>query len=274
MTDEKDIDRWVAAARAAHPEIRVDEGALRVHLIKVLAMGGQEHRDALLHVADLYLATACLVGDPAALAELTREWIPRVVESVTALMPSGFAGDELGSQVLEAALAPRASGEVELASYSGRGALSKWLRTIAVRILAHERRQHEIEARHGLKAGWSLTTQLGDAELSVLKLQHRAAFSNALELALADLDPRQRNLLRLSLIEGLSIDHIGTMYRIHRATAARWIAAARRCVVESTRQNLSRQLGSSREEVDSLIRLLISQLDVSVRRLLAGQEAT
>lgn len=63
----------------------------------------------------------------------------------------------------------------------------------------------------------------GDPELSHLKATFAAEFKFALTLAIDELSVRDRNLLRQSVLDGLTIDQLGKLYRVHRATAARWV---------------------------------------------------
>jgi len=49
---------------------------------------------------------------------------------------------------------------------------------------------------------------------------------------------------------------------VHRATIARWIAAAKQSVLDRTRKRLMHDLRISADEVDSLIRLVHSRIDV------------
>ena len=66
------------------------------------------------------------------------------------------------------------------------------------------------------------------------------------------------------VIEGLAAETIGRMYQAHRATVARWIARAQKEVMVATRRALERELGLGRAEVDSLIRVVQSRLDLSL----------
>jgi RNA polymerase sigma-70 factor (ECF subfamily) len=68
------------------------------------------------------------------------------------------------------------------------------------------------------------------------------------------------------MIDGLTIDDIGAIYRVHRATAARWLVGIRDKLVEQTRGRLAAKLGVDTEEAASIVRLVQSQLDVSVIR--------
>ena len=98
--------------------------------------------------------------------------------------------------------------------------------------------------------------------------RYREDFKAAFEEAFASLDAKSRNLLRQSLLDNLSIDQLGAIYRVHRATAARWLASARDQVLEETRSVLRRRLQIDEREFMSLMNLVRSQLDLSLARLL------
>jgi len=85
---------------------------------------------------------------------------------------------------------------------------------------------------------------------------------------LSELGDRERTLLRLHLGERLSIDVLASMYSVNRATAARWLVAARQQLLSRARAAIRASLGSSDEELESLGVLLQSQLHVSLTRRL------
>jgi RNA polymerase sigma-70 factor (ECF subfamily) len=78
--------------------------------------------------------------------------------------------------------------------------------------------------------------------------------ASAFEVAVNGLASRERN-------------QIGALYGTHRATAARWVAAARDELATRTRDELRRRLSLSHQEVDGLIRWVQSQLELSLQRL-------
>ena len=86
--------------------------------------------------------------------------------------------------------------------------------------------------------------------------------------ALEALDDRQRALLRYSLVDGWTVDQIGELYKVHRATAARWVAAARDALGDLIRTEVAKRLAIDELEVDSLIALVRSRIDVSLERVL------
>ena len=75
---------------------------------------------------------------------------------------------------------------------------------------------------------------------------------------------RQRNLLRLQVLHGCNIDDIAGLYRVHRATAARWLETVRNTLFTSTRACMIKRLRVPKEEFLSIMRLIRSQLDISL----------
>jgi RNA polymerase sigma-70 factor, ECF subfamily len=98
--------------------------------------------------------------------------------------------------------------------------------------------------------------------------RHRVAFQEALQESLATLTTREKTLLRLHFLDGMNIDELGVVFRVHRATVARWLVAVRTRVLDKVREKLSLELGSSPSEAQSLVRLLRSEVQVSIRRIL------
>jgi RNA polymerase sigma-70 factor (ECF subfamily) len=106
-----------------------------------------------------------------------------------------------------------------------------------------------------------------DPETALLREQHRAPFQEALGAAMAALSARERNLLRLHFAEGWTLEQLATSYQVHRATVARWLAAGRAALVAGVGERLGDALGMTAGEVQSVVRLLGSQIDVSLSRL-------
>jgi RNA polymerase sigma-70 factor (ECF subfamily) len=77
-------------------------------------------------------------------------------------------------------------------------------------------------------------------------------------------------ILRLHLVERLGIDSIAAICSVHRATAARQIALAKEMLVVRVRLRLVARWQVSDPDLPALRTLVESQLDLSLRRLLAG----
>lgn len=67
----------------------------------------------------------------------------------------------------------------------------------------------------------------------------------------------------------MNIDRIGAVFNVHRATVARWIAAAREGLLERTMARLGERLRLEPADFESLLRVVRSSLDVSLHALLA-----
>jgi RNA polymerase sigma-70 factor (ECF subfamily) len=107
-----------------------------------------------------------------------------------------------------------------------------------------------------------------DPEMDYLRSRYADEFRAAFVTALGALPTRERNVLRLHLLDGLNVDRIGQLYDVHRATAARWLAHAREELFRHTRDTLRKELGLTQTEFASIVRLVRSELDVSICRIL------
>jgi RNA polymerase sigma-70 factor (ECF subfamily) len=156
-----------------------------------------------------------------------------------------------------------------LRDFSGRGDLRSYLRVIAtrelIRLIDHDKRELVIDDESFLDK----LAPISDPEIGYLREAYRADVDAAMRIALAKQSAESRALLRYSLIDGWSIDRIAKLYGIHRATAARRVAAAREELGDQIRIELAGRLAIPVEEVDSVVRLVQSRIDLSLSRLLA-----
>ena len=110
-------------------------------------------------------------------------------------------------------------------------------------------------------------------ETEYLRARYRAEFEAAVREALQALPDRDRLLLRLTTVSGLSHDQIATIYKVNQSTVSRWIAGARAQVLQATERVMCGKLGVPRGELQSLAGLLLSRIDVSLSRVL-GEGST
>jgi RNA polymerase sigma-70 factor (ECF subfamily) len=108
-----------------------------------------------------------------------------------------------------------------------------------------------------------------DPELSYMKELYRQAFRQAFGAALAALEARDKNLLRQHVVDGLTVDELGPLYGVHRATAARWVQRAKEKLLHETRKQFMARARISSRECESVLRLVRSRIDVTLGRLLA-----
>ena len=267
------VEDAFAVARIAWPELTVAREAFEAAVARALREPLAE-KVAELRPADLYLALACAAGDPPALAAFDRELGPVIERATTAAGATAAEVAELVQIVRVRLLVAKADDEPPaIASFAGRASLASWVKVVATReaarLLSRDRRQEPLEddelAREIAKED--------DPELAHLKHTYREEFRGAFTAAIDALTDRERLLLRQSLLDGLGIDELARLHAIHRATAARWVASARRSVIDGTRQALLARLRVPAHELDSILRLIQSQVDVSLPRLLRERAA-
>jgi RNA polymerase sigma-70 factor (ECF subfamily) len=217
-----------------------------------------------LHANDLYLAVACLEAQPRALAILESDIMKAVRPSVERACRDGSVSpDDVMQGTLEKLLvagkeAPR------LTQYSGRGSLVGWVRVVAVREALQDRRRESRQRVHEDAAMIGGGGSSPPPELTLLRDRHQGAFRDAVKKAIAQLDAEQRAILRLSALEGLSIDQLAPLLGVHRATVARRLEKARAAALEHTQAILRRDHGLTESEARSLCAALSSEVDVSI----------
>lgn len=264
---EARLDALVTRARQAHPTLAFEPVDFLGYLAARLPLKGDLGATLEgVRAEDLLLAFACVGGQPLAHALLEREvfsqvggWFPGEDAAVIA---------EIGQRLRQRLLLTEGGSPPRLATFSGRATLTRWARAIALRLLADIRREQSDHVPLD-DAGPEAEVMVGrDAELSFIRGRYQEPFRLALLEALAALTPRERNLLRLHHVDNLSVDSVGTMYQTSRSTAARWIAQAREHLIQRTREALASRLDLESEELESLLGLLRSHVDISLHRLL------
>jgi RNA polymerase sigma-70 factor (ECF subfamily) len=215
------------------PRVRVELSTFRAHCVRVLA--NEPDGEARFHGADLYLCCACAGLDRSAMdimeqqgAQVARTAIARVSRDAEFVQETL---QELWEQLL---FSP--SPKVE--RYSGRGPLHAWLRVVASRIALDRCRVHRLNAEREVELAEHLAAESSDPLLRIIRSRYGHAFQEALQRALSELSSTDRNLLRLHM-QRCSIDQIGRMYGVHRATAARWLDRAKRRVLDGARHRLA-----------------------------------
>jgi len=223
----------------------------------------------LVHAGDLLLACACVQGSVPALEAFQKLYDPTVRRVCSRRRVDAALADDTRQALYERLLVGRAGQPPRIADYRGQGRLEGWVATAASTTLlmlqraAGRRREQPESSAIGELAGPL------DPELEFIRARYKTELEEAIAAALLELGDRERTLLRLHLGERLSIDTLGSMYGVNRATAARWLVAARQSLLERARAAIRARLGSSEEELESLGVLLQSQLHVSLARRLS-----
>jgi RNA polymerase sigma-70 factor (ECF subfamily) len=260
------LAHWMTLARAQHPSVVLDSERFAAHLGRLGIAITAEHP----HAVDLYLAFGCSIGDPAAIATFDRELVPIAQAAAQRIDRSPDFVDEVVQLARERLLVATATGESRIGDYAGQGPLRAWVRIAAVRMAMNLLRDRRRDMLVDDEAFFDVVTFGSDAEREQARARYGEACSEALRVAFAKLTPRERHLLRMHHLHGLTVDELAPTLRVHRATVARWIAAARERLLHETRAGLRERLAAGDDSVDSILRALGGQIEISLTRLLAS----
>jgi RNA polymerase sigma-70 factor (ECF subfamily) len=257
-----------ARGRAAHPTVNLEEAAFAEHLGRCGAAVEVGSDGAAVQAEDLYLCCAALLGTEAAVREL-REAIRSVLSSYVGRIDSSRAFlDEIEQQIWDSLLVGTVDAPPKLKGYAGKGPLTRWLGVTAQRLALMQRRQEAGEERATARLGGDTEVLAADPELAFVKHTLRDQFRDALCRGLAVLPARERMIYRLYVVDGLSLDRIAKMYSVAQSTVSRWLANARKGILAEAKRVLYEEMRIAPEEYDSLARLLASEMDLSISRLL------
>ena len=239
----------LAAATKAWPTIALDEAAYRAWLV------ADDELLATVHAGEVLLCWAAAGQDPEALRLFELHFISQIPSALRRFGSDSSFVDEVTQRVRVKLLVAPDGGLAPIARYALGGGLGGLVRVAAIREALTLRRGR---SDRGPDDGVPLDARVGEAdpELRALKTQYAQEFQRAFLRAVGELTPRERQLLRLNLSAGASIDDIARMYQTHRATAARWLNAARARMAEATRGQLSATLGLANTELQSVLRLI------------------
>jgi RNA polymerase sigma-70 factor (ECF subfamily) len=108
-------------------------------------------------------------------------------------------------------------------------------------------------------------------EAQLLRDRYSDELLAATHNAIHALPAEDRTLLRLHFSDGLSIDDLGRILRVHRATAARRIARVRDALFLGIQNELQTKLRLSPSEFLSIMRAVRSHIDVQLSQLVGSK---
>lgn len=232
---------------------------------------GLNRQSALDRGNDIYLALACAAGNAAAVKLFEQTFLRVAPRQLGRMTLTTDQQDELLQRLrVKVLVGPTA----RIRDYLGSGPLGAWVRVCAVRLaleMKAQRQDHKLSERKTLDAFVASTP---NAESLLASRQHAGGLRQALQEAIAALSARDRTLLRLHYLDEMTIDVLGNIYGVHRATVARWLVAIRGDLLKRVRLDLAGQIGASPSEAQSLAQLMVREGRTSVAtqvgRLLAS----
>jgi RNA polymerase sigma-70 factor, ECF subfamily len=263
------LDALLRTGRAAHEDVPVADEMWLQHFVRHLRPGEIVVQIAEMRAGDVHLALACLDGVRVAHAQLDLRVRAIARQALAGIRLEQVSADDAIQTLLEKLLVAT-TGPGKLAGYSGRGPLDGWLRVALARTaldMVRTRRTPDTATFEESEALLNLAAT-NDPRLEALRATCGPALKRAIEAGVALLPIEDRALLRLSVVDGLSIDDLAGIYRAHRATMARRLARAKNAILEHSRAHAMDALGVGEAEFASLMGVMLSGLDVTFHRLL------
>jgi RNA polymerase sigma-70 factor, ECF subfamily len=265
------LGRALEEGRGAWPGLEVPPAAFARALGARVEVGLGPEGLGKLHAGDLYLACGCVLGMPAAVNTFVERFLSQVPQHLSRLRVRPDLVDEVRQELAHKLLVAVPPEPPHLASYGGRGPLGGWVAVCAQRLaLTALARREESPAFAGADPLERAVAGAPDPELEVARAHLRQDFEEAVRAALATLSPRDRTLLRLGLVSGLSCRKVALMYGVNAATVARWNAAIRAGLLAEVERFLKDRRGIEPSELPSLLGLARSQLELSLSGLASG----
>jgi RNA polymerase sigma-70 factor (ECF subfamily) len=224
-----------------------------------------------LRVEDLVLARACAAGHERAWEQFMARFRELLYDSAL-----GIARETSQAKDLADSLYADLYGMNErdgrrtskLSSYTGRGSLEGWLRTVVAQEFVNRYRSTkrlvslEEEEEEGSQFAAPEPAPAGSSDSRV---------DLAVDEALAALDPESRAILAAYYLDGRKLAEIGRMLGFHEATASRKIDRITKALRKSVTEALLKR-GMSRRQVEEALEADVRDLNVNVEKALAQEK--
>jgi RNA polymerase sigma-70 factor (ECF subfamily) len=235
--------------------------------------GHSEARNFLLtlHVDDLALARACAAGDNSAwelfltrYREKLYHYALRIAreESAARDLADGLYAELYGTATRQGARVSK------LASFTGRGSLDGWLRTVLAQefVNRYRRAKRLVSLDEEIEEGTQFAAPEPDPAPSV--------YSNRLESltdgALATLPSEDRLILSAYYLDGRPLAEVGRMLGVHESTISRKVDKLAKSLRKKILTGMMRQ-GMGRREAEEALDVDVRDLRVNIPRSLAQE---
>ncbi len=244
---------------------------------------------------DLFLAVACARGDRIAWEHFADQYLPLLKRFAAQACRNCDAGEDLAHELVtvllgESHAATQTAGQGDepepasgvskgkLQSYNGRGSLAGWLRAAvthaAIDRFRRARKQvslDELEENAGLPC--APNPGLANAAEERLDARWGPVLAACVRKEIERLSARDRLILGLYHLEGISLKAIGLRFGAHEATVSRWLERARREIRKHVERELRQVHGLNARELGSLWRWVAESADLMLESALKPASA-
>jgi RNA polymerase sigma-70 factor (ECF subfamily) len=255
-----------ALGRAAYPHLAVSPGRFADRLAAWSAQQTNGSASEPL-IPDLYLACACSDRVAGAATTFQTAYGDGIRRAVARVLSNPIEREDAQQRTLDALLV--GEGKPKLDQYLGQGPLGHWVAVVAIRTAVSMGRAQTAEVRLRQKAVAEAASVISP-ELLLIKQELRAELETAVGEALRRLPDRERLALRLYLVSGMPLAAIAKSFGVSGPTVSRWLARARETIVRDVHRALGERLKVDKSDLKSFARLVMSELNVSISRLLGA----
>ncbi len=223
-----------------------------------------------LHVRELVLARACAAGDDAAWQEFLLQYRETLYAAARSITREESSGRELADSLyadLYGTAARDGKRISKLDSYTGRGSLAGWLRTVLAQehVNRYRKQRHTVSLEEKTDAGAQFA-----APVSAAIAEPDARVVSAIDQALAELEAEDRLILIHYYLEGRTLAEVGRMLGVHESTISRKTVK----IVERLRRGIFSLLlksGMSRRQVEEALDVDVRDITVDFKKSLGGE---
>jgi RNA polymerase sigma-70 factor, ECF subfamily len=245
---------------------------------RYLAAGASESDTAEFHrslrVEDLALARACARGCEPAWEFFLNHYRQKLYDAAGAIAKEDSIARELADSIYTDLFGTRQNDDggriSKFASYTGRGSLEGWLRTILAQeyVNRYRRQRRLVSFEERVESGRQFEAKDNAAAVSPdVRVEHAA------DHALTELSADERLILASYYLDGRTLAEIARMLGVHESTISRRLEK----ITLSLRKRIVRELrrrGMSARETDEALQTDVRDLTVDIRgKLLQGKSS-
>ena len=312
-----DFEAIYARCAETYPDFCLTEADFRETLIRAVdkyMLGSAAHGEApsteeirrfigAIQDLDLYLTLACARGNEPAWWQFDRQYRSFIERVARHLAGKGTDADEVIESVYVDLFGTRIEGGIrqsKFRTYTGRGSLRGWLRTIIWHTVVdlYRRKQDEIPLEELSRSGDKRERQPANVEArgseelmlaNVLRERYKSMSGAALDESLATLDDHETLLLLYYHVEGLKLREIARLVeqpaspirrwfqqkskrrraspssRVHESTVMRWLEKVYRKVSDRFQAELANKHGLTAAEIEICQSLATEDVGQSVK---------
>ena len=234
------------------------------------------HLVSQLHWQELYLTTACALGDAAAWDFFHSLFKGTVMKTALRCASNTSEGNEMADSFLSDLFLPSqpgpTEGEKKIGQYSGIGSLEGWIKVVISRQSIDRIRSQKRQVSIDDLPVEPTSTGLSDrADSIILEQDQQRALrmvSAGLNEALRRLDPQQKMVLQLYYLQKVTLKEIGALLKVHESTVSRTLDRLKTQLLASVSDHLQKNFKVKKAEVRHLIGLARSHIELDLKQIL------